>query len=179
MTKTVSLMTNEILDDPINSNFPKIRKSYSSALEFTILIVNGLFIVFGVFVCWSIAFSEGTWLFLINPTVFVLLFGIPPFHFVYQWRKASLSYDASKNVEGLKKLSDHMAPFLASVILGIWLLIFFFLHELFLSLFIGDDTTSYSLLLLRFIIFLFLVVLGPIQFFFIRRASKISKQFLT
>lgn len=169
-------MSNKILDSPINSNFPKIRKSYSSALEWAILIANGLFVCIGVFICWSIAFTEGTWLFLVNPTIFILLFGAPPFHFVYQWRIASLEYDTSKNVSSLKKLSNHIAIFLAPVILGLWILLFLFLYQFFLDLFEWNSLQSYKLLFWRFTVFLFFVILGPVQFFYIQRSNKINKQ---
>lgn len=174
-------MPNEILDQPIKNDFPKIRKPYSSILEYTILITNGIFIIFGVAFCWSIAFSERTWLFLVNPTVFILLFGIAPFHFVYKWQKASSIYDTTQSLRLLKELSNHLAIFLAPVILALWLLLFFFF-----SGFLTDVNTwttspieSYSTLFIRFLIFFPFLILGPLQFFFIRKANKINKKLTT
>jgi hypothetical protein len=174
-------MSNEILDNPQN-DFPKIRKAYFSVLEFSILIANGLFILIGVFICWRSAFIEGTWLFLVNPTIFILLFGIPPFHFIYQWRKASLEYDASKRADALKKLSNHVAILLTPIVFGLLVLLFLFLflRQSFLEMLVSgiNNNGDYILYLWLVIVFLFFVILGPVQFFFIRKASKINKQLL-
>ncbi len=178
--KIRSTMPNEILDSPTRGNFQKIRKPYTSILEYIILITNGIFIVLGVFICWSIALTEENWLFLINPTVFVLLFGIPPFHFVYKWRKASQEYEITQNTNLLKPLSSHVAIFLAPVILGLWILIFLFLSSFFFALteFDSNATQGNSLFLWRLMVLFLLIALGPIQFFFIRNTNKISQKLL-
>lgn len=171
-------MSNNILDNPIHSPLVKIRKFYFDALEWTILIANAFFIILGVFICWSIAFKEGTWLFLINPTVFVLLFGIPPFHYIYKFRKASIKYDFDQDLSLLQELSNHVAVFLTPVILGLWLLIFALFSDLFLKSLDNNFFMNQSTVLLswRLALLLPVLILGPVQFFFIRKLHKINKK---
>lgn len=154
-------MSNKILDQPVNLH-KTIRKPYFTIVEFLLLFLNGLLVFVGVSACFYFAYTEQLWLFIVNPTVFILFFGVPPLLFIPQWRAASLEYDDSQRTIKLIDLSKQKIP---RVMLFTSLLSFVFCIGLIVTAFfyLNSSRSDYMITLISIAPTL---VLGPVQFFF-------------
>lgn len=160
---------NELLDSPVG--LKTIRQPYFNIIEWSIMIINGLFTFFGVLLFWGIAFKSGTWLLFINPPCFILLFGLTPIFYIRQWRTASIEYDKTNNTTLLQNISMGLIGFVhigTGIVCTLILLMF--------AGVIYGETASLRTWLSPGIIMLLLpfVILGPVQFLFIRMTKKIT-----
>lgn len=159
---------NELLDSPIG--LKTIRKSYFSAIEWSIMSINGLFTFLGVILFWKVAYDSETWLLYINPPIFILLFGLTPIIYIWQWRKASIEYDKSNNINLLQNISLGLIKFVyigTGLTFGLTLLIF-------ASMYYGASSFGFEVWQAGVVvIFIPMFILGPVQFLFIRMTKNI------
>lgn len=165
-------MALNLLDQPLNEGIP-IRLPYLSIIEWGIVLMNGLFCLIATLACWIIAFEDGSWMMLINPPVFIVLFSVPQIHYILKWRAASFAYDETRTKKLLRELPNGFIVVAYPIASVIWTLFFVLLVIIQYTEFDGD-WISIVVLLIFLIPFL---TLGPIQFFFFFQIRGIQKRF--
>lgn len=159
-------MNNQILDE-FTTDVERIRLPKAVVIEVILFVFNGLFLVVGIGLSWRAAFNNGIWLLLINPPVFIVLFGLLPILFIRKWRRLSMAYEAGESVSW-SDLDGVFLDFTYKIGGAIWTGISV------LGIFFGWYTTIYALFLLLFPA----LVLGPLQFWYIRRCIGIKQKML-
>ena len=157
-------MPRNILDEHFSEGKSiKVRYFFCSFLELLIILADALGVLVGVGYSWYYAFQDlsNYWLLLINPVIFILLFGLPSIKYLWAWRVQSIELEKTQNIQ-LYNLdrSDLIgyAQFVSGVITFL----------LVLSVFINfRDTGLVALPISVWGIIAYFVVIGPVQFLYV------------
>jgi hypothetical protein len=157
------------LDMPLEQGRVIIRKSNSTLLESILGVTNLLFfIVFNVAVITSIR-NQGIGVVTIVLYVFATVFTAVVCSFLYRWNKATHQYESKNDVEAIRAVDPGFPSIISMMALFFWGIYLWVLAWGWK----GVEFTSITILL-RYTLFLLPgIILGPFQFFYFKRLSKI------
>ena len=170
-------MPSPILDAPEKPTL-KLRKPYFSLIENTLLLFNLLFLLIGIGFCWFYLARE-SWLFIINPPIFILLMAGSPLIYIIRWQKASKAYDNFNETELLQAFTKQSTPIFHPLYELLWTIVFV-LSLLFAIVFVfWTDTAPVLAKLSVPLLIINSLLLGPVHYLFIKRIRKLAMRVLT
>lgn len=170
-------MPSQILDAPEHPIL-KLRKPYFSLIENTLMLFNLLFILIGVGFCWFYLASE-SWIFIINPPIFIFLMAGSPLIYIIKWQKASKAYDKLHKTELLQAFTQQSTPIFHPFYELLWTIVFV-LSLLFTLIFVlWTDTAPLLAKVSSPFLVLTSLLLGPMHYLFLKRIRKLAMRVLT
>lgn len=159
------------LDMPLQEGRVVVRQKHSTLLEVIIGGTNAAFmLLFTVTAIWG-TIENGFTLFLFVPYIFALAIAVSVGLFLWEWRKATLEYEQTGDIQLLEARQIDLPIFMAGISLFFWgIYVLFMGYNLFFGNFHSWGVIARYLLLL-----LPGIILGPLQYIYIKHLDKLRK----
>lgn len=170
-SKLSFMPTSSPLDMPLKEGRVQVRQAHSSFFELLIGGTNLAFILlFTVTAIWG-TIEDGFTLFLFVPYIFALVIAVCIMLFLWDWRKATLEYEQTGEIQLLEENEVGLPIFMAGVSLFFWgIYVLFFGYNL-----LAGNFSSWTAIIRSVLLLLPGIILGPLQYIYLMQVDKLRK----